>query len=447
MSQQADTFITKHFGRKPETVTMDLMEKLKILAEGAKYDVSCASSGSFRRNNNGIGNAASCGICHSWTSDGRCVSLLKILMTNSCIYDCAYCVNRRSNDVPRVVLTPAEVAGLTIGFYRRNYIEGLFLSTGVVRSPDYTMELLIDAVRTLREQYRFNGYIHLKLVPGADPLLVQQAGLVADRVSINLELPTRESLALLAPDKSRDAVVEPMKQVNELIVINRAERQVSRKVPRFAPAGQSTQLIVGATNDTDRQIVTLSEHLYNRLDLKRVYYSAFIPVMADTRLPALPTSPLRREHRLYQADRLLRYYGFTAHELLDDGAPNLDSDLDPKTGWALRHRELFPVEVNRAEYEVLLRVPGIGVRSAQRIVRARRHGHLSIDDLLKLGVVMKRARYFLTARGRIVGECTMESNLLRKKLSSSPTKKSAGQLELPLVQAAEETAGLVTGEL
>lgn len=423
------------------------MDKLKILADGAKYDVSCASSGSFRRNKDGIGNAASCGICHSWTSDGRCVSLLKVLMTNSCIYDCAYCINRRSNDIQRVLLTPAEVAELTIGFYRRNYIEGLFLSTGVVRSPDYTMELLIDAVRTLRDQYRFNGYIHLKLVPGADPLLVHQAGLIADRVSINLELPTRESLALLAPDKSRDAVVGPMKQVNELIVVNREERQLSRKVPRFAPAGQSTQLIVGATNDSDRQIVTLSEQLYKRLDLKRVYYSAFIPVMTDTRLPTLPTSPLRREHRLYQADWLLRYYGFSAHELLDEVTPNLESDLDPKTGWALRHRELFPVEINGADYEVLLRVPGIGVRSAQRIVRARRQGHLSIDDLAKLGVVMKRARYFITARGRFIGECTVESSLLRNKLTSSPMKKSASQLELPLAQAADETAGLVTGEL
>ena len=427
----------------------DLMDKLKILAEGAKYDVSCASSGSFRRNKGGIGNAASCGICHTWTSDGRCVSLLKLLMTNSCTYDCAYCVNRRSNDVKRVMLTPAEVAELTIGFYRRNYIEGLFLSTGVVRSPDYTMELLIEAVRTLREQYRFNGYIHLKLVPGADPLLVQKAGLLADRVSVNLELPTTESLALLAPDKSREAVVGPMRQVNSLIVVNRAERKESRKVPRFAPAGQSTQLIVGATNESDQQIVTLSEQLYNRFDLKRVYYSAFIPVMADTRLPALPHSPLRREHRLYQADWLLRYYGFSAHELLDEANPNLESDLDPKTGWALRHLELFPVEVNRADYEVLLRVPGIGVRSAQRIVRARRQGHLSIDDLAQLGVVMKRARYFLTARGRYAGECPVESGLLRRKLVGGAVKRGGGQLELPLSQAqsADEIAGLIAGEL
>lgn len=426
----------------------ELLEKLKILAEGAKYDVSCSSSGSFRRNKDGVGNAASCGICHTWTSDGRCVSLLKLLMTNSCIYDCAYCVNRRSNDVRRVLLSPAEVAELTIGFYRRNYIEGLFLSTGVVRSPDYTMELLIDAVRTLRELYRFNGYIHLKLVPGADPLLVQKAGLLADRVSVNLELPTREGLALLAPDKSRDAVVAPMRQVNQMITVNRAERKESRKVARFAPAGQSTQLIVGATNESDRQIVTLSEKLYQRLDLKRVYYSAFIPVVADTRLPSTPSSPLRREHRLYQADWLLRYYGFAAHELLDEERPNLEADLDPKTGWALRHLELFPVEINRADYEVLLRIPGIGVRSAQRIVRARRQGHLSIDDLVKLGVVLKRARYFLTARGRYAGDCTIESAQLRSRLLESPAKKGATQLALPLEQPqVDETISLIIGEL
>ncbi|WP_370543365.1 putative DNA modification/repair radical SAM protein [Geobacter sp. OR-1] len=428
---------------------MDLMDKLKILADGAKYDVSCASSGSFRRNRDGIGNAASCGICHTWTSDGRCVSLLKILMTNSCVYDCAYCVNRRSNDVQRVLLTPAEVAELTIGFYRRNYIEGLFLSTGVVRSPDHTMELLIEAVRTLREEYRFNGYIHLKLVPGADPLLVQKAGLLADRVSVNLELATRESLALLAPDKSRDAVVEPMRQVNQLITVNRAERKESRKVPRFAPAGQSTQLIVGATQETDRQIVTLSEQLYQRMELKRVYYSAFIPVMTDNRLPALPDSPLRREHRLYQADWLLRYYGFKAHELLDEERPNLEANLDPKTGWALRHLELFPVEINRADYEVLLRIPGIGVRSAQRILRARRQGHLGIDDLAKLGVVLKRARYFITARGRYAGECAIESTLLRSRLVGGTVRKGGIQLELPFSQpeAHGDAISLISGEL
>jgi len=430
-------------------VATDLMDRLKILADGAKYDVSCSSSGSSRANSSGgVGSAASSGICHTWTSDGRCVSLLKILMTNRCIYDCAYCVNRRSNDIRRVTLSPAEVAELTIGFYRRNYIEGLFLSTGVVRSPDYTMELLIQAVRTLREQYRFNGYIHLKLVPGADPLLVQQAGLWADRVSVNLELPTRESLALLAPDKSRDAVVGPMRQVSSLIVTNRAERKQFRKVPRFAPAGQSTQLIVGATGESDRQIVTLSEQLYQRLDLKRVYYSAFIPTVADIRLPARPVAPLKREHRLYQADWLVRYYGFSAHELLDEASPNLDSELDPKTSWALRHLELFPVEINRASYEELLRIPGIGVRSAQRIIHARRQGHLGIAELAILGVVMKRARFFITARGRYAGETGLESTTLRSRLVDAPKQRRPVQLALALEQpVVDETASLITGEL
>ena len=423
-------------------MTLDLMDRLKILADGAKYDVSCSSSGSARNNSNGVGSAAASGICHTWTSDGRCVSLLKILMTNACIYDCAYCANRRSNDIRRVALSPDEIAELTIGFYRRNYIEGLFLSTGVVRSADYTMELLIQTVRTLREGCRFNGYIHLKLVPGADPLLVQQAGLWADRVSINLELPTRESLALLAPDKTRDAVVKPMRQVSDLITVNRSERKQSRKTPRFAPAGQSTQLIVGASNESDRQIVTLSEQLYQRLDLKRVYYSAFIPIVADSRLPARPEAPLRREHRLYQADWLLRYYGFAAHELLDDAAPNLDPELDPKTGWALRHLELFPVEINRAGYEELLRIPGVGVRSAQRIMQARRQGHLGIDDLKVLGVVMKRARYFVTARGRYAGQGPLESSALRRKLVDAPQRPV--QLSLALDQP---PAGLITGEL
>lgn len=426
----------------------DLMDRLKILADGAKYDVSCSSSGSSRSNSNGVGSAASSGICHTWTSDGRCVSLLKILMTNACIYDCAYCVNRRSNDIRRVALSPDEIAELTIGFYRRNYIEGLFLSTGVVRSADYTMELLIQAVRTLREQHRFNGYIHLKLVPGADPLLVQQAGLWADRVSINLELPTSTSLHLLAPDKSRDSVVQPMRQVSSLITTNRAERKQSRKIPRFAPAGQSTQLIVGASSESDRQIVTLSEQLYQRLDLKRVYYSAFIPTVADSRLPARPVAPLRREHRLYQADWLLRYYGFSAHELLDEVSPNLDSELDPKTGWALRHLELFPVEINQAAYEELLRVPGIGVRSAQRIIQARRQGHLGIDDLTRLGIVMKRARYFITARGQYVGESGLESSSLRSRLVDAPKQRRPVQLSLDLEQpVVDETASLITGEL
>ncbi|MBT0653705.1 putative DNA modification/repair radical SAM protein [Geomobilimonas luticola] len=426
---------------------MDLEERLGILAENAKYDVSCASSGSRREGRDGIGNAASCGICHSWTSDGRCVSLLKILLTNACIYDCSYCINRRSNDVPRAALTPEEVAELTIGFYRRNYIEGLFLSTGVVRGPDHTMELLIRAARLLRETHRFNGYIHLKLVPGADPLLVEQAGRYADRVSMNIELPTRESLKLLAPDKNRDAIVGPMRTVSGLITRSREERRVSRKAPLFAPAGQSTQLIVGATPESDLQIIRLAEGFYNRLAMKRVYYSAFIPVGDSRHLPALPGPPLLREHRLYQADWLLRYYGFAAHEVLDEARPDLDLAVDPKCGWALRHLHLFPVEVNRAAYEVLLRVPGIGVRSAKRIVRARRQQHLSFDDLAKLGVVLKRARFFLTARGKRLETLDLGESVLRALLTAPAPRPKARQLSLFDGVGGDESVSVLTGEL
>jgi putative DNA modification/repair radical SAM protein len=328
------------------------------------------------------------------------------------------------------MLSPEEVAEITIGFYRRNYIEGLFLSSGVVRSPDHTMELLNRAVRTLRETHRFNGYIHLKLVPGADPRLVEEAGRLAERVSVNIELPTRESLALLAPDKSREAVIAPMRQVAGLITERQEERRLRRKPPPFAPAGQSTQLVVGAGGESDLQIVRLAEGLYHRLNLKRVYYSAFIPVGGDPRLPALPGPPLLREHRLYQADWLLRYYGFSAGELLDEGHPQLDPELDPKCGWALRHRHLFPVEVNRVDYETLLRIPGIGVRSAQRIVRARRAGHLSLDDLPLLGVVMKRARYFVVARGRYAGELAPDAAGLRGMLVQKTSPRKPEQLSL-----------------
>lgn len=418
-----------------------LPERLQILAAGAKYDVSCASSGSGRRNKGGIGNAASCGICHSWTADGRCVSLLKILLTNACIYDCAYCVNRRGNDIPRATLSPAEAAQLTIDFYRRNYIEGLFLSTGVVKSPDHTMELLIQTVRILRNEHRFNGYIHLKVVPGADLALVEEAGLYADRVSVNIELPTSSSLALLAPDKSREAIVAPMKKVSELAVRYRDERKVIRTTPRFVPAGQSTQLMVGATPDTDLSIVRLSEGLYRRLEMKRVYYSAFVPVNRDERLPALAPPPLLREHRLYQADWLLRFYGFSSHEFLDEEHPHLETDVDPKLGWALRNLHLFPLEVNRADYETLLRVPGVGVRSAQRILRARRQGHLSGDDLKKLGVVLKRARYFLTARGKFLGDLQPDDLRLRPRLAARK-----GSEQLSLFEPPADAATALTGE-
>jgi putative DNA modification/repair radical SAM protein len=426
--------------------TLSLEQRLEILADSAKYDVSCSSSGSNRKGvAGGIGSTSSSGICHTWTADGRCISLLKILLSNACIYDCAYCVNRSSNPVSRTALTPDEIVKLTMAFYRRNYIEGLFLSTGVVTSADHTMELLIRVARTLRLEERFNGYIHLKIVPGADPLLIEEAGRHADRVSINIELPSRRSLQLLAPDKPRESIIEPMRQLSGLIETARLERRQSRKAPRFAPAGQSTQLIVGATPENDREIITLSEGLYQRLGMKRVYYSAFVPVSGDRRLPALPTPPLLREHRLYQADWLLRFYGFTSRELLDEVHPNLDMRLDPKSDWALRHLEFFPVEVNRAEYQALLRVPGIGVRSAQRIVRARSTCRLGEEELKRLGVVLKRARYFITAGGRYLGGIRLDAPELLARLTA-PAKRKASYDQLELFPPADD-ASAVTGEL
>jgi putative DNA modification/repair radical SAM protein len=426
--------------------SLPLEQRLELLADSAKYDVSCSSSGSNCAGKTGaLGSTAASGICHTWTADGRCISLLKILLTNACIYDCAYCLNRCSNDILRAALTPDEIVALTMNFYRRNYIEGMFLSTGVVRSADHTMEQLIAVARRLREEERFNGYIHLKLVPGADPLLIARAGRYADRVSINIELPSQRSLALLAPDKPREAVIGPMRQVSGLIVESKAARKESRKAPRFAPAGQSTQLIVGATPENDREIITLSEGLYHKLEMKRVYYSAFIPVSTDNRLPALPTPPLLREHRLYQADWLLRFYGFAAHELLDEEHPNLDMRLDPKSGWALRHLQLFPVEVNRVDYEVLLRVPGIGVRSAQRIVQTRRGTRLGEVELKKLGVVLKRAKFFLTAGGRYLGGIRLDGpGLLERLLAPARRPARLDQLEL---FAAMPDFSAVNGEL
>ena len=427
-------------------ITLPLEQRLEILADSAKYDVSCSSSGSSRTGKTGaLGSTAASGICHTWTADGRCISLLKILLTNACIFDCAYCLNRRSNDIPRASFSSDEVVALTMNFYRRNYIEGLFLSTGVIRSADYTMEQLISVARRVREVEQFNGYIHLKLVPGADPLLIAQAGRYADRISINIELPSRESLALLAPEKSRDSVINPMRQVSGLIVEAKEARTKSRRAPRFAPAGQSTQLIIGATPESDRDIITLTEGLYNRLELKRVYYSAYIPGSSDSRLPMLPTPPLLREHRLYQADWLLRFYGFSAHELLDEARPNLDMRFDPKSDWALRHLELFPVEVNRVDYEVLLRVPGIGVRSAQRIVQARRGTSLGEVELKKLGVVLKRAKYFLTAGGRYLGGIRLDGPLLMERMLT-PTRRPARLDQLELFAALPDASAL-TGEL
>ena len=393
---------------------MEVMDKLTILADAAKYDAACTSSGVVRGGRAGtIGTATNSGCCHTFSADGRCVSLLKVLYTNYCCYDCAYCVNRRSNDVPRTAFTPRELAELTIQFYRRNYIKGLFLSSAVLKSPDYTTERMIETLRLLRTEYHFNGYIHAKAIPGADPGLTYALGLLADRLSVNIELPSEGSLQLLAPDKTRAAIFKPMAQIRDGAAQSKAELKLYRHAPRFAPAGQSTQMIVGATPESDRHILSLTEGLYRKYRLKRVFFSAYMPVSDHKSLP-VPAGfkpPLLREHRLYQADWLLRFYGFTAQEILDDSHPNFDEALDPKSDWALRHPEFFPVEVNRADYEAILRVPGIGMRGAERIVAARRYGPLSFEGLKRLGIVMKRAQYFITCSGRMLPglRCSQDS--------------------------------------
>lgn len=384
---------------------MELLDKLAILADAAKYDAACTSSGVRRGSRPGmIGNTSSslAGCCHSFSADGRCITLLKVLMTNSCVYDCKYCVNRRSHDTRRAAFTPRELAELTIGFYRRNYIEGLFLSSGVLRSPDYTTEQMIECLRLLRQKYRFNGYIHAKAIPGTSPELVQQLGLLADRLSVNIELPSQEGLQTLAPDKSKQAILRPMGLIRDRAAQSKAELVQYKHAPAFAPAGQSTQLIVGATRDTDRHILHLTESLYQKYRLKRVFYSAYVPVVENALLPSLDTKPpLLREHRLYQADWLLRFYGFKAQELLDETHPDFNPLLDPKCHWALCHLEQFPVEIRKADLETLLRVPGIGPVSARRIVSARRQTPLRLEDLPKLGVVLKRAQFFVTCGGRM----------------------------------------------
>lgn len=388
-------------------MTEATLDKLKILAEAAKYDVSCSSSGTVRRNNGkGVGNTVGgVGICHSFAADGRCIALLKVMLTNYCMYDCAYCINRRSNDIPRATLSVSEVVDITMEFYRRNYIEGLFLSSGVVRNPDYTMERLARIAKDLREVHRFNGYIHLKSIPGASRELVNEAGRYADRMSVNIEIPREESLKYLAPDKDHKSVYEPMSFIRQGVLQTEEDRKRMRHVPRFVPAGQSTQMIVGASPDTDRDILLTSSALYGMPTMRRVYYSGYVSVNAyDTRLPALKQPPLVRENRLYQADWLMRFYQFKADEIADADNPNLDLEVDPKLGWALRHPEAFPVDVNRAPYEMILRIPGVGVKSAMLIVNARRFRHLTSSHLSKIGVVMKRAKYFITC-----GELTAAS--------------------------------------
>ena len=397
---------------------MDLMKKLEILADAAKYDVACTSSGVERKNDGtGIGNCVKAGICHSFSADGRCISLLKILLTNECIYDCKYCVNRRSNDVPRASFTPREVCDLTIGFYRRNYIEGLFLSSGVVGNPDLTMELLYQTLYTLRTEYHFQGYIHVKAIPGASPELIEKTGYLADRMSVNLELPTDEALKVLAPQKKRERMLTPIRQVQTMRKNNKEELILYRHAPKFVPAGQSTQMIIGAGGETDYQIMKMAEGMYRKYEMKRVFYSAFVRVNDDSHLPALPGGPpLLREHRLYQADWLLRYYGFETKELLSEDKPDFNVFLDPKCDWALRHLELFPVEIMRADYQELLRVPGIGYKSAQRIVRARRLGSLDYEALKKMGVVLKRAVYFITCKGKQMYPTKLEEDYILRNI-------------------------------
>ena len=394
------------------------LEKLLILADAAKYDVSCSSSGVNKKNKGNIGNSIAPGICHSWSSDGRCISLLKILLTNHCIYDCSYCLNRVTNDIPRASFSAEEVAKLTIEFYRRNYIEGLFLSSAIEKNPDHTMEKIYRVLFILRCEYGFSGYIHVKAIPGADPLLIQKTGELADRMSVNIELPTTKSLQLLAPQKKPLALLQPMEQIKNTIIKYNDERKNFISTPKFVPGGQSTQMIIGATNDTDLSILNTTEKLYNNYNLKRVYFSAYVPVNTSVNLPALSTAPpLKREHRLYQADWLIRFYKFKADELLNEFNPNFDMAFDPKMIWAFNNIHIFPLEINTASYDLLLRIPGIGVTSAKRIIRQRKMNNISYFNLSKLGVVIKRAKYFLTCSGKYYGDVKTDPRLIKIKLN------------------------------
>jgi putative DNA modification/repair radical SAM protein len=442
----------------------DLFEKLEILSAAAKFDVSCVSSGSNRKNKGGLGSGVASGICHSWGEDGRCISLLKILMTNYCIYDCTYCVNRCSNDLPRAILLPEEIIDLTMEFYRRNYIEGLFLSSGVIKSPDFTMEQILKIVKILRLQHNYTGYIHIKAIPGADSFLLKEAGKYVDRMSVNIELPSNSSLKLLAPQKTKESILKPMRDLSNMISESRGNYSTKRILPSsnsgtsiisnsqnttldtysshkgkkknelFVPAGQSTQLIVGASPERDLDILKLTEGLYQRFKLKRVFYSAFIPVSNHPNLPAIAKPPLQREHRLYQADWLLRFYGFSSSELLDENEPNFSEEMDPKCQWAVKNLNLFPIEVNKASHEMLLRVPGIGVQSAWRIINARRTSKIGFEELKKIGVVMKRARFFITCQGKYMNGIKFEEGLIRNSITDRSTEKETKNsfVQLPL---------------
>lgn len=418
-----------------------ILKKLETLAESAKYDVSCSSSGTVRNNKGGgLGNTVGgMGICHSFTEDGRCVSLLKIMLTNFCIYDCAYCINRRSNDIKRATFSVQELVQLTIEFYRRNYIEGLFLSSGVINNPDYTMERMVRVVKELRTIHRFNGYIHMKSIPGASRELIDEAGLYADRMSVNIEIPTEQNLKLLAPEKDHKSVYKPMNFIQQGMIQSIEDRRKFRSAPRFVPAGQSTQMIVGATSENDKQILNVSSRLYQQPSMKRVYYSGFIPVNEyDKRLPAIKQAPLVRENRLYQADWLLRFYQFKVDEIVDDSYPDLDLEIDPKLSWALRHPEMFPVDINKADYALILRIPGIGVKSAKLIVTSRRYGRLNATQLKKIGVVMKKAQYFITCNELpmyTVNEATPE--YIRKVLTEPKKKKKEDTSQLSIIFPAD----------
>ena len=413
-----------------------IKEKLAILADAAKYDVSCSSSGSNRKGAKGdLGNTSAFGICHSFTEDGRCISLLKILLTNHCIYDCVYCVSRRSNDIKRAAFTVEEIVDLTINFYRRNYIEGLFLSSGVFKDPNTTMERLVRVAKKLRLEERFNGYIHLKTIPGASDELIREAGLYADRLSINLEIPTKEGLKLLAPEKDHKQMLSNVEFVKNELAISTIEKQKYKHAPKFAPAGQTTQMIIGATNETDQKIIHVADYMYQKLALKRVYYSGYVPVLQDSRLPSLQSQvPVVRENRLYQADWLMRYYGFAPNEIVDDRQPFLDLEIDPKLAWALRNSHLFPIDINQAPREMLLRIPGVGVRSVQKILMARKFQTLSYYDLKKMGVTLSRAKYFITCNGATPLAGTIDPLRLRSLLLGQSHSKHkqlfTGQLSL-----------------
>jgi putative DNA modification/repair radical SAM protein len=405
-----------------------VLEKLSILADAAKYDVSCSSSGSKRKNENkGLGNAEGMGICHAYTEDGRCVSLLKILLTNHCIFDCAYCVSRKSNDVKRAAFTVQEVVDMTLNFYRRNYIEGLFLSSGIFTNPDYTMERLVLIAKKLRTEHKFNGYIHLKTIPGASDDLLREAGLYADRLSVNVEMPTEQSLKLLAPDKKREDMIRPMTFLKNEIIARKEEKITSVKAPIFAPAGQSTQMVIGATPESDWQILKMANLFYDQMNLKRVYYSGYVPVSNDNRLPALGTPvPMVRENRLYQADWLLRYYGFGVDEIVNPENPFLDMQIDPKLAWALRNLDQFPVDINKADLDVIKRIPGIGIQSAQKIWEARKFTKLTWDHLKKFNIATSRARYFLNMKVQDFAPKDFTADQIRNFiLSASQTKYAA----------------------